>query len=119
MIVLIGEHFIEGINVKMLEYFNKCILHAYPNKNKTNRAIEFKFSFTFYSSLDSIQSQFQNYKKSLFIKQFVELIPQFLNSTFSLVCCKLYSGKHIPHDLPEMHRIRPGPIRGAPFLDTG
>lgn len=56
--------------------------------------------------------------KPIIIYHIIELFPQYINSMFSSVFYYLTTRKGTPHTAFVTLRIRPGPIRGAPFPDV-
>ena len=56
--------------------------------------------------------------KPIVINHTIELFPQYINSMFSSVFFYLTAQKGTPHTAFVTLRIRPGPIRGAPFPTT-
>ena len=112
MVVLIGDK-IGVIKFNMHWLFSRAFLSVSPLQNERTFTNQLRCSFQLHYLLCSLSSALRKYYHSLITHQLFELNPQF-NSLFSLIYCRLVTGKHNPYVLPEMYCIRPCQSRGVP-----
>ncbi len=66
------------------------------------------------NNCSTLNTQYSIFNTRYSILPYIELIPQYLNSTFFSVISQLPAENRIPLLFAATTRIRPGPIRGAP-----
>lgn len=115
--ILIGEKILGNKNKMHLCIIQPVLYINFP-MNKRIAVNKLFLSFKSSSKKYFFISIVHRHIFSLIKDKLVGLIPQYFNSTFSLLFIEIFAGKHLPYAMPEMHRIRPGPMMGALFPST-
>lgn len=112
--------------------YNKSLDFRIRNSNSKYSGVEYRVSFVTRSKSNTQPSTFSTGSKSeqpstsncqpvtrfQKYKHTIEFIPQHLNSMFSSIIFYLLAESRIPLLFYANVRIRPGPIRGAPFPNS-